>query len=148
MTTQAVSSTEQLRLERHAVETFYRAFSEQNPDLVDAVLAPHWEDIPLGPDQVPGPEGVKAIIRTFAQGFPDVKITVHDLMQLPGKIAVRAEITGTHLGEFFGIAATGRAVSFRLQEMHALEGGRVVTTWHMEDLFGLFMQLGQFPPAG
>ena len=70
---------------------------------------------------------------------------IHDLLQLPGQIAVRAEITGTHQGELFGIAATGKQVSFRLHEFHQLDGQRITTTWHMEDWFGLFMQLGQFP---
>ena len=46
----------QLRAERLAVETLYRAFSEQRPDLVDHVLAPDWEDIPLAPARGrPGP---------------------------------------------------------------------------------------------
>jgi len=136
-----------LHTERQAVETLYRAFSENNPDLVDSVLAADWDDIPLAPGQCPGPEGIKPIIRSLADAFPDVRIVIHDMVQAPGQIAVRAEITGTHLGELFGIAATGKQVSFRLHEFHALENGRVVTTWHMEDWFGLFLQLGQFPQA-
>ncbi|MEK6348282.1 MAG: ester cyclase [Burkholderia sp.] len=137
--------SDRLSAERRAVETLYRAFSEKNPDLVDAVLAPDWDDIPLAPGQGVGPEGIKPIIRSFGEAFPDVKIVIHDLIQVPGKIGVRAEITGTHQGELFGIPATGKAVSFRLHEFHALDGERVTTTWHMEDWFGLFLQLGQFP---
>lgn len=137
--------TARLKTERQAVETLYRAFSENNPDLVDSVLAADWDDIPLAPGQGPGPEGIKPIIRSFGEAFPDVRIVIHDLIQVPGQIAVRAEITGTHLGQLFGIAATGKKVSFRLHEFHALDGERVVTTWHMEDWFGLFLQLGQFP---
>ncbi len=75
-----------------------------------------------------------------------MRITVHDMLQEPGRIAVRAEITGTHRGEIFGIAPTGKHVSFRLHEFHTLDGERITTTWHMEDWFGLFLQLGQFPP--
>jgi predicted ester cyclase len=137
--------TEQLKRERVAVETLYRAFNEQNPDLVDDVLSPEWDDIPLAPGQVPGPEGIKPIIRSFVQAFPDVRITVHDMVQEPGKIGVRAEITGTHQGEFFGIAATGTKVGFRIHEFHVLDNAKLTTTWHMEDWFGLFLQLGQFP---
>lgn len=136
---------ERLRIERVAVETLYRAFSDKDPDLVDTVLAPDWDDIPLAPGQGPGPGGIKPIIRSFAQAFPDVRIVIHDMVQAPGRIAVRAEITGTHRGELFGIAPTGKQVSFRLHEFHALDGQRVTTTWHMEDWFGLFLQLGQFP---
>ncbi|WP_027817561.1 ester cyclase [Paraburkholderia bannensis] len=137
--------SERLRAERTAVETLYRAFNEKAPDLVDSVLAPDWEDIPLGPEQGPGPDGIKPIIRSFGEAFPDVQIVIHDLIQVPGQIAVRAEITGTHRGELFGIAPTGKRVSFRLHEFHALDGQRVTTTWHMEDWFGLFQQLGRFP---
>jgi predicted ester cyclase len=140
-----VNVVERLRIERRAVETLYRAFSEQNPDLVDGVLDPKWDDIPLAPGQGPGPEGIKAIIRGLGEALPDVRIIVHDMLQLPGRIAVRAEITGTHRGELFGIAPTGKHVRFRLHEFHALDGARVTTTWHMEDWFGLFQQLGAFP---
>jgi predicted ester cyclase len=136
---------ERLQIERMAVETLYRAFSEKNPDLVDGVLAPEWADIPLAPGQGPGPEGIKPIIRGFIDAFPDVKIVIHDLIQVPGQIAVRAEITGTHRGELFGISPTGKHVSMRLHEFHTLVDERVTTTWHMEDWFGLFLQLGQFP---
>ena len=146
MTILTTDLSQQLRTERTAVETLYRAFSEQNPDLADAVLAPEWEDIPLAPGQGPGPDGVKMIIRMVAAAFPDVHITIHDMLQEPGKVGVRAEISGTHLGELFGIAPTGKQVSFRLHEFHTLAHGRITTTWHMEDWFGLFQQLGQFPP--
>ena len=146
MNTPSPDLSPQLRAERIAVETLYRAFSEQNPDLVDAVLAPGWDDIPLAPGQASGPAGIKPIIRSMAAAFPDVHITIHDMLQQPGKIAVRAEISGTHLGELFGIAPTGKKVSFRLHEFHTLANGLVTTTWHMEAWFGLFLQLGQFPP--
>jgi predicted ester cyclase len=141
-----IDLSDRLRTERLAVERFYRAFSDKYPDLVDEVLAPTWEDIPLAPGQGPGPEGIKPIIRSFMHAFPDVQITLHDLIQVPGKIGVRAEISGTHQGEIFGIAPTGKKVRFRLHEFHTLDGQRVSKTWHMEDWFSLFLQLGQFPP--
>jgi predicted ester cyclase len=138
--------SERLRAERVAVETLYRAFSEKNPDLVDDVLGPTWDDIPLAPGQGPGPKGIKPIIRGFAQAFPDVQVTIHDMVQEPGKIGVRAEITGTHQGEIFGIAPTGKRVSFRLHEFHTLDGNYLTATWHLEDWLAMFRQVGQFPP--
>ena len=110
MTTTTTDLQQQLRAERSAVETLYRAFSEQDPDLVDTILAPDWDDIPLAPGQAPGPAGIKPIIRMLAAALPDVHITIHDLLQEPGKTAVRAEISGTHLGELFGIAPTGKGL--------------------------------------
>lgn len=134
-----------LAAERRAVERLYDAFSLKNPDLIDAAVSADWQDIPLAPGQGPGPDGMKPVIRQVIAAFPDVRIAVHDMLQLPGKIAVRGEITGTHQGELFGIAPTGKAVSFRIHEFHQLDGQRITTTWHMEDWFGLFLQLGRFP---
>lgn len=136
---------DRLAAERRLVEQLYDAFNLQNPDLLDAVVAPDWKDIPLAPGQGPGPEGLKPIIHAFIAAFPDVHIAIHDLVQVPGRIAVRGEITGTHKGALFGMPATNKFVSFGIHEFHELDGDRIATTWHMEDWFGLFQQLGQFP---
>lgn len=136
-----------LHIERAAVEMLYRAFTEKDPDLVDSVLTSDWDDQPLAPGQRPGPEGIRPIIRRLGQALPDVRVTLHDVVQVPGKIAVRGEISGTHQGELFGIAPTGKRVSFRLHDFHALDGQRVTRTWHMEDWFGFFLQLDQFPTS-
>ena len=136
---------QRLQTERTAVENLYRAFSDKNPDLLDLAVTQDWDDIPLAPGQGPGSEGFKPLLAGFIAAFPDINITVHDMLQEPGKIAVRAEITGTHQGEFMGIAPTGRRISVRLHEFHLLNGERVTTTWHMEDWFAMFQQIGQFP---
>ncbi|MGB9098012.1 ester cyclase [Erwinia sp.] len=137
-----------LSAERTAVETLYRAFNEKNPDLLDRVVSDDWQDIPLAPGQGPGAAGLKPIILGFIEARPDVHIQIHEVVQTPGRIGVRAEITGTHLGSFMGIPATGKSVNFAIFEFHHLSGGRITHTWHLEDWFGLFRQLGQFPQLG
>ena len=139
------SRSAQDQARRQSIDLLYRAFSDQNPDLLDDAVTADWDDIPLAPGQGPGPEGLKPIIRGFIEALPDVRITAHDVLMDQGRAAVRAEITGTHLGPLFGIAATGKKVSFRIHEFHEFEGERIKRTWHMEDWFGLFQQLGAFP---
>ncbi len=129
--------------ERRALELLYRAFGE--PDLLDQAVTPDWEDIPLAPGQPPGREVMKPMIRGFLAAFPDCRITVHEIIGVPGRAAVRAEITGTHKGEWFGVPPTGRAFSMRLHEFHAFEGDRIKQTWHMEDWFGWLAQIGAWP---
>ena len=95
--------------ELDSIETFYRAFTDHNPDLLDQVCAPDWQDIPLAPGQGPGPEGLKEqITSVFLSAFPDLRIVVHEIFGSPGRAGVRASITGTHLGEVMGVAPTGR----------------------------------------
>ena len=128
--------------DRMAIETLYRAFSEHAPDLLDQAVTADWEDIPLAPGQVPGRDGMKPLIRGFSAAFPDAKVTIHEIIGAPGRAGVRAEITGTHQGEWFGVAPTGRNFTLPIHEFHRVENGRVTHTWHMEDWFGWLHQIG------
>ncbi len=132
--------------DRATVETFYRAFAGE-PDLLDQVVAPGWQDIPLAPGQGPGPEGIKPLIRAFKEAFPDLAITVHDMIAEGSRIGVRAEITGTHTGTWFGVAPTGRRCTVALHEFHRIENGRLTHTWHLEDWFGWLNQVGAWPKS-
>lgn len=129
------------------VRTFYRAFSEQKPELLDEAVAPDWQDIPLAPGQGPGPEGFKPLMQYFFGAFPDLNITIHEIVGSAGRAGVRAEITGTQRGEVFGVAPTGKRVSISLHEFHHLKDGRITHTWHLEDWFGMLRQVGAWPPA-
>jgi steroid delta-isomerase-like uncharacterized protein len=128
--------------DRRAVETLYRAFSEHNPDMLDEAVTPDWQDIPLAPHQAPGREGMKPLIQGFSAAFPDAKVTIHEIIGASGRAAVRAEISGTHSGEWFGVPATGIRFVLPIHEFHRIEDGRLTHTWHLEDWFGWLHQVG------
>lgn len=131
--------------ERGAVEALYRAFNEGRPDVLDEAVTPDWQDSPLAPGQAPGREGMKPLIRSFVAAFPDIRIRVLEMIGVSGRVAVRAEITGTHLGPWFGIAATGKSFRMAIHEFHHIERGRITHTWHLEDWFGWLNQIGAAP---
>ena len=130
--------------DRALLDLFYRAFAGE-PDLLDEVVAPDWRDMPAAPGQGPGPEGVKPMIRGFKEAVPDLAITVHDVMRDGDRLGVRAEITGTHAGDLFGVAPTGRAFTVALHEFHRVADGRLTHTWHLEDWFGWLRQVDAWP---
>ena len=136
-------------MEVRAITTFYQAFTDHNPDLLDGVCAADWKDIPLAPGQGPGPDGLKEqITSVFLKAFPDLRIVVHEIFGSHGMAGVRASITGTHLGEVMGVAPTGLPVDIALHEFHYLKDGRLTHTWHLEDWFGMFKKIGAWhPPA-
>ena len=133
--------------ELHAIATLYRAFTDKNPDLLDEACAPDWQDIPLAPGQEPGPSGLKEMLPMFFHAFPDLKIVVHEIVGSAGRAGVRASITGTHLGDIFGVPPTGQVVDVALHEFHHLQDGRLTHTWHLEDWFGMLNKIGAWPPA-
>ncbi|MDR3518734.1 MAG: ester cyclase [Azospirillaceae bacterium] len=131
--------------DQRAIETVYRAFNEGNPDLLDEAMAVDWQDIPLAPHQQPGRDGMKPMIREFIAAFPDAKIAVFEIIGAPGRAAVRAQITGTHTGAWFGIAPTGKPFQMPMHEFHHIENGKLTHTWHLEDWFGWLFQIGAGP---
>lgn len=127
--------------ERDAVETFYRAFGGR-PELLDDAVTEDWQDIPLAPGQDPGREAMKPLIAGFGTAFPDAKVSIHEIIGTSGRAAVRAMISGTHKGEWFGIAPTGKSFQMPIHEFHHIADGRLTHTWHLEDWFGWLNQIG------
>ncbi len=121
--------------ERRLIETLYRAIGGE-PDLLDEVLAPDWEDIPAIPDQPPGPAGMKPHIVAFHEAFTDARVILHDIVASSGLVAVRGALAGTLRGEFLGVPPNGRYDEITIHEFHEIADGRIRRSWHLEDLHG------------
>lgn len=133
------------------LDTVYRAFAGE-PRLLDEVVTPDWEDLPPAPGQQPGPSGARPIIDAMSAALSGLRITVHDVVdgrdtQGAGVVAVRAAMTGVHVGELMGVEASGRQVTIALHEFHQVQYGMIRRTWHLEDWFGFFQQVGNMPPS-
>src|SRR5436305_7761791 len=90
------------------VKLFYQALSSNQPDLLDQVLAPDWQDVPLNPGQGPGRDGFKPLISGFNKTFSGLKITNDDIIESGDKVVVRSTIEGTQAGDFAGFPSKGR----------------------------------------
>lgn len=108
-----------------------------------------WEDVveqvPF-PNQGPGLDGLKDVIRAMRTGFPDIVFSIQEQIAEDNKVASRFEWTGTHQGEFLGIPPTGRPVQVWGIVIDRLEDGRIKDTRIIMDTLGLMAQLGVFPP--
>lgn len=78
----------------------------------------------------------------FQAAFPDIEITVEEVITDGDRLAFRSTMTGTHQGEFLGIAPTGRSVTVGLVDVIHFKDGRFVEHWGGPDLFDLVRQLG------
>ncbi len=73
--------------------------------------------------------------------FPDLVITVEDIVAEGDRVVVRLRFTGTHQGPFQGMAPTGRSIDFGAIRIYRLADGLVVETWAHQDSMGLARQL-------
>lgn len=97
---------------------------------------------PTIPEEMRGPEGFKETVEMWRTGFPDVEMTLEEMIAEGDIVAFRATETGTHEGEFMGIEPTGERYEVTGNVMHRLEGGKLTETWACFDMLGLFSQLG------
>lgn len=80
-------------------------------------------------------------LRSFGAAFPDVSITLEDVLARGDRLAFRSTMRGTHQGEFLGLEATGRRIEVNLLDLWRIEGGMVVEQWGGPDTYDLMRQL-------
>ena len=128
--------------QKQIVTRWYGAFEENNPAILDEVLAQDWRDIPPAPSQPPGPEGAKQILAELWTTFPDLSIKIEDILQDGDKVVVRSTISGTQKGQFLGYAAKNRKMTIQAVDIHEVKEDKIIQTWHTEDWMTGFHQMG------
>jgi len=63
------------------------------------------------------------------------------VLRVSNQVTVRGEATGTPAGEFMGVPYTGKSFKLMSIDVHTLEGGKMVRTYHIEDWLGAVRQL-------
>ena len=101
-------------------------------------------------EELPGLEptkaGVQAFFHMLRSAFPDMRMSVEDLVVSGDKAVARARMTGTHEGEFVGVPATGRHVDVQLIDiMQFADDGLVHEHWGVADMLSMMQQLGAVP---
>jgi steroid delta-isomerase-like uncharacterized protein len=112
---------------------------------VDEIFHP---DVRIGtplPIDASGAQALKQVWTTLLRAYPDLHVTVEDLFGEDDRVVVRNTVTGTHQGEYLGIAPTGRSVTYDEMFIVRLADGRIVETWGVVDLLSQLRQLGALP---
>ena len=112
---------------------------------LDEVVAGDVVDHNPMPDQKPGLEGMKQLISGMRAAFPNMSVTVDDIIADGDRVVARWTGTGTHNGEFMGIPATGNNVTVTGIGIDRIDGGKIVEHWEQFDAMGMMQQLGAIP---
>ncbi|MGD9894224.1 MAG: ester cyclase [Dehalococcoidia bacterium] len=95
----------------------------------------------------PGPAGVKQHIAMLRSAFPDLQVTIEDLIAEADRVVARLTMRGTHDGDFRGRTPTGRPVTWTGIVIYRLRDGRVVEQWSHFDTRALIEQIDRPPSA-
>ena len=85
-------------------------------------FADHYEHHSPQPGLPPGYEGFRVVHEMLCEAFPDLEVTIEELIAEGATVMGRTRWRGTHLGPFMGKPATGRQIDFEMMEVWYLEG--------------------------
>jgi steroid delta-isomerase-like uncharacterized protein len=98
--------------------------------------------LPIG---ATGADALKQVWAMLLRVYPDIHLTVQDVIAEDDKVVGRTTVTGTHQGEFMGVAATGKPVTYDEIFIFRFADGRVVETWGVVDVYSQMRQIGVIP---
>ena len=121
-------------------------FEQGRLDVIDEIFAPDFIEHMTPPPGVPqGRAGIKAIASALRTGFPDIKYKIDHQIGEGDFVASYVTVSGTHKGEIFGMAATGKHATWAEAHFVKLVNGKLTEHWGVQDQLGMLRQLGLAP---
>ena len=120
------------------VRRFIEAYNKRNLDLIDDFVAPDYVD---HTNKV-GREGLKKLFAMGLKAFPDWHETIEDIIAEGDKVWVRLAYTGTHKGEFLGLAPTGKKITTMAVDIYRIVNGKLAEYWNVTDNVDILKQIG------
>jgi steroid delta-isomerase-like uncharacterized protein len=117
------------------------AISKMIDDVVDPNVLFH---APV-PSDLTGAQALKQVWEVLLRAFPDIHVAVEDVIAEGDKVVSRNTVTGTHQGEYRGLAPTGKSITYNEIFIFRFAGGRIVEIWGVVDAYSQMQQLGLIP---
>lgn len=131
--------------DKESVQTFYDLLSDPSSKQLQAafveVTSPDWESVGDYSGENEGRDGFLGQMGFFAKLMPDLKWDVQAMYQDGNFVTVRSRATATPTGPLFGVDGEGRSFDIMTIDVHELEDGKIIRTYHVEDWAGALQQL-------
>lgn len=120
-------------------------FNGRRLELVDELYAPDYVyHLPGG--EVRGLAGIRHLCSTLLTAFPDLHITVEQVLAEGDRVAGRYRFSGTHLGlwDWPGqpLPPTGKVVTWVSTAISRMAEGRIAEEWESANMLSILTQLG------
>jgi len=125
---------------------FEEVWNKGNLPLADELFAPTYEHHDAStPDVGRGPESEKKRVTLYRTAFPDIRLTIEDIIAEGETVMARWSCRGTHKGDLSGIAPTGKQITISGVSIARFANGKMVEGYVNWDALGLMQQLGVVP---
>ena len=109
---------------------------------IDEVVEPDLRIRRRLPVEATGARALKQVWEMLLRAFPDIHVTVEDLIAEGDRVVARNSITGTHQGEYMGRPPTGKPVTYDEIFILRFANGRIAEMWGIVDVPSQMRQLG------
>jgi steroid delta-isomerase-like uncharacterized protein len=99
----------------------------------------------FGGHQQQGRDAYLAVVAANRDAFPDLVWTVDDMVADGDTVAVRYTMTGTHRGNFAGVAPTNKPIVAQSTAFYRLADGKIVEERAQLDMLGVLQQMDAVP---
>ncbi len=118
------------------------AFTNHNLAVLDETVSDDYIDHTNPPDWPLGREGHRQILALYHAAFTDFRYDIEHEVAEGNMVVVRGTYTGTHTGEFFGIAPTGVHITMTGMHLWRIANNQIAEHWCNNDDLGVMRQLG------
>ena len=115
-----------------------QGFNKRDLTVVDAIFIP---EVIINGQRVGG-LGLKKSMSRFLSAFPNLRVTITEIVAEGDKVVIWYSVQGTQSGEFDGIRATGKQVQWIGADLFRIMNGKIVECLFVDDSLGLLRQLG------
>lgn len=122
------------------IRKFYgELVNERRIELADEMIVEDFHDHAA---RGTGLENFKVLYAVMLRIFPDIQVTIDDLIAEGDKVVARVEFTATQAGSFRGFPPANRGVNFSGMDIFRFENGKIVERWAQRDFLGMLEKLG------
>ena len=89
-----------------------------------------------------GRADIERVYQLWFSAFPDIAYAIDDTVIDGDRVVEIARLSGTHAGDFFGLAPTGRHVELQVAVAMRIEAGLVAEERRIYDFTGFLVQVG------
>ena len=128
---------------KDVVRKMFEASNKGDFETYKEVLAPDFVYyFPLRSTKPMSREETIEMVKMLHNAFPDITLSIEELIATGDKVIMRFIERGTHKGEFMGIPATGNKYETSGISIFRIENGKIVEDKEDFDMLGLYQQLG------
>lgn len=139
----ATEVNKSIEANKECVRRFFRdVYDQHNLAAIDAYLATDQVDHTLPTNLPPTTAGTKRAVEMFLRTFPNLQVTLDDLVAEGDRVAIRFTSHGTPRGMLRLLSWSRKPVAVSSYLTVRIADGKIVEQWGLDDRLAMLRQLG------